>query len=211
MNYSIFFKLKIPAKWAGFTLVELIVVMAISTIIMTTLVIQQRTWDDRLALNTQTYEVALMIRQAQIFALGVREYTGEYGTNDKFDVVYGVYFNTSDSELNKYTFFVDKNRNYLLDTGEEIETKTLTRGITVEKLCGLQSGGQEKCSPTSGIRKVSVTFYRPEPKATVKFINPADNTQDNIYPPTKIFLKSANSNKEAYIKVETNGQVSIVQ
>lgn len=201
MNYS--------SKNKAFTLVELIVVMTIATIMTTVFVVQQSKWSDQLAVDTQAYELALMIRQAQIYSLGVREYTA--GAGDKFNVVYGVYFNTETAEKNKYTFFVDKNRNYILDTSEEIETKMLTRNIEIDRLCGLDNNGNEKCSPQAGIRKVSVIFYRPEPRAVVKFINPADNTQDQVYPPTKIFLKSTNSGREAYIKVEASGQISVVK
>jgi len=201
---------KISAKQKGFTLIELMVVMFIATVMITVLVIQQNKWGDNLAINTQAYELALMIRQAQVYSLGVREYTGG-GVSDNFDVVYGVYFNTSDTERNQYSFFVDKNLNYVLDSGEELETKLLNRGIEIDRLCGIDSNGNEKCSPQSGIRKVSISFYRPETKAIVKFINPGDNTQDSIYPPTKIFLKSNSSDKEVYVKVEDNGQISIVQ
>ena len=95
MSSSIFFKNKnkgLPrealAKW-GFTLVELIVVMSIATVIMTALIIQQSKWNDRLTVNTQAYELALMIRQAQIYSLGVRE---DMAGGGGFDVGYGVYF-----------------------------------------------------------------------------------------------------------------------
>ena len=110
MNYSKLkienCKLKISAK-RGFTLIELIVVMTIATIITTALVVQQSKWSDQLAVNTQAYELALMIRQAQIYSLGVKEYTA--GTGDKFNTGYGIHLDKSAS--NQYIFFADKNIN----------------------------------------------------------------------------------------------------
>lgn len=202
MNCSIFSK----NKNEGFTLTELIVVMAIATIITTALVIQQSKWNDQLAVNTQTYEMALMIRQAQIYSLGVREHTTS--TGDKFNIGYGVYVDISNT--NRYSFFADKNKNLKMDAGEEIEVKMFTRGVAIEKMCGFNSSGTERCYPQNGIRKVAVSFYRPEPGAIIRFFNEADNPDTSIGPPTIVYLLSPKG-KESTIRVEANGQVSVTQ
>lgn len=208
MNY--FSKLKISAK-RGFTLVELLVVMTIATIITTSLIIQQSKWNDQLAVNTQAYELALMIRQAQIYSLGVREYMA--GTGDKFNIGYGIYIDQNNP--GQYIFFVDKDGNLKYDSGEEIntETKTLTRGVTVNRFCGVKIVGQYdvKCSPDSGnMEKVSVSFFRPEPKANVSFIKNNGGVTPNYGAPATIYLRSTGG-KESSIKIEANGQVSIIQ
>jgi len=184
----------------GFTLVELVVVMGIATVIMTTLVIQQRSWNDRLSVSTQSYELALSIRQAQIYSLGVREYAS--GSGDKFDLGYGVYFNQG--TLDRYIFFADANKNQKYDSGEAVETNLLTRGVTINRVCGTSG-----CMPGGGpLNNVSISFFRPDTKANIALLNNGGNPVDN--PPATIYLRSLNG-KEYSVKVESNGQVVISQ
>ncbi len=208
MNFLIFSKkIGLPrgasAKW-GFTLIELIVVMTISTIIMTALIIQQSKWNDSLAVNTQAYELALMIRQAQIYSLGVREDT--FGAGDKFDVGYGVYI---DEDLpGQYIFFADKNKDLKYDSGEAQETKTFTRGVTIYKFCGV--GNPQSCSDSGALNQINISFFRPGSGASIRFLNNGGNTVNGINPPATIYLKSLKG-QEASIKLEANGQVSVIQ
>jgi prepilin-type N-terminal cleavage/methylation domain-containing protein len=187
----------------GFTLLELMVVITIATIMITTLVVQQSKWSDRLTVNTQAYELALMIRQAQIFSLGVRENLGS--TGDKFNIGYGITATTSPTT--QYIFFADKNANLKYDNGEEIEIKTFTKGVLIEKFCGIR-GGVEDC--TSPLDKISISFFRPEPKANIRFLNGGGNTAPGFGPPATIYLKSV-GNKQYKITIEANGQVATTQ
>jgi prepilin-type N-terminal cleavage/methylation domain-containing protein len=105
MNY--FSKLKIKgftptpkSLVSGFTLTELIVVITIATIITTALVFQQAKWNDNLAVSTQAYDLALMIRQAQIYSLGVKE--DNSATGDKFNIGYGIYFTQNNLIFNLF-------------------------------------------------------------------------------------------------------------
>jgi hypothetical protein len=183
------------------------IVMVVAVIVMTTLVIQQSKWNNRLAVNVQAYELALMIRQAQIYGLGVREYAS--GTGDKFDVGYGVHLDSS-SNLN-YIFFADSDKDQKYDVGEELETKTLSRGIVVEKFCGYNGGSSnERCSPQFGVEKLDITFYRPEPKANIQILNSGGNPPGSVNPPAIIYLVSPAGDR-ATVKVESNGQVAIGQ
>lgn len=193
-----------PKTWvSGFTLVELSVVITIATIIMTVLVIQQGKWNDRLAVNVQTYELALMIRQAQVYSLGVREDTTS-SSGDKFSVGYGVYFDTDNS---RYIFFADRNGNKKYDSSEEIngETKVFTRGVTIKDVCGTS-----RCMVAGGgpLKKASVMFFRPDTKANISLLNNGGNSIDT--PPITITLQSLGG-KTSSVTVESNGQVSIQQ
>jgi prepilin-type N-terminal cleavage/methylation domain-containing protein len=197
----------------GFTLIELMVVISIATIIMTTMVIQQNQWNDRLAVNTQAYELALMIRQAQIYSLGVREdMTGTQ--SNKFNVGYGIHMDKNNP--NQYIYFADRNGNGMYDsnpTDEKIGNPTIfTKGVTIDRICGLNNGGQEKCSNQGGnVDVIDVSFFRPDPKANIIFLN-GGNQSGSISSdsPAKIYVKSPN-NKQYQVKVEKNGQVSITQ
>jgi prepilin-type N-terminal cleavage/methylation domain-containing protein len=195
----------------GFTLIELMVVITIATVIMTALVVQQSSWNDSLAVSTQAYELALMIRQAQIYSLGVREYIPT--TGDKtFDTGYGVYFSSENSDdFKRYIFFGDKNKNGEYDAGEQIgDPITFTRGIVTDRFCGVKGNGQldDRCSPGHGnVSYLQISFLRPEPKAHVILWNGGKQPAQNVIAPATIYLKSPQG-KYFYVKVEANGQVS---
>lgn len=173
---------------------------------ITSLIIQQSKWNDHLTVDIQTYELVLMIRQAQIYSLGVREYTA--GTSDKFNVGYGVYLDANNA---RYIFFADGNRNQRYDAGEAIETRTFVRGVTIDRFCGLSPVGVERCFPDAGnIDRLHISFFRPEPKANILLLNSGGNPSSSVNPPAIIYLKSP-GNKQYKITVESNGQVSIAQ
>ena len=206
MSFSIFSKIKLNR---AFTLVELIVVMAIATVMMTVLVVQQNQWNDSLVVSTQAYEMTLMIRQAQVYSLGVREDTA--GTGDKFDVGYGVYIDVNTPD--RYTFFADRNGNKSYDPEEEVETKTLTRGVTIDKICGIHQGNNdEKCSiGFQQLDEINISFFRPEPKANINFLRVNVNGGKDIVPlnpPVMIYLKSS-GNKQYKVTVEISGEISV--
>lgn len=198
---SIFnFQFSIPQR--GFTVMELLVVIGIATVIMTALVIQQSKWNDHLTVSTQAYELALMVRQAQIFSLGVREYAA--GAGDKFDVGYGIYF---DSDHSRYIFFADSNRDGRYSPNEAVETKAFTRGVAIDRICGRQGGGEVCSSP---LEALSVSFLRPDPKANLAFLDSWGSQISGFYPPAVVYLKSSGG-KVSSVKVDATGQVSITQ
>jgi competence protein ComGC len=194
----------------GFTLMELMVVMFVSTVILTTLVVQNNRWNDQLTVNTQAYEVALMIRQAQIYSLGVRE--DKDGSGNKFDVGYGVFLDMATPD--RYTFFADRNKDLKMDLNEAIEAKNFSRGVTMKKICGFNPGGQEKCSSDSNnngnLYKMSVSFRRPDPQAILLPLNNGGNYYNGVNPPIKIYLQSIGG-KESFMTIDTSGQISISQ
>jgi len=218
MNYSIFFKknkskrgfTRTPKFWvSGFTLTELVVVMTIATVVMTSVVIQQSKWNDQLVVSTQAYEMALVIRQAQIYALGVRG--DPTGIGDKFNIGYGVYFSSENADaFKRYIFFKDINNNGMYDSGEQIqeESKILTRDVIIDRFCGIKGTNSDRCSPGIGnVAFLHIVFFRPEPKANIIMRNSGGGPALNVNPPAKIFLKSPQG-KYYYVQVEENGQIS---
>ncbi len=194
---------------SGFTLTELLVVISISTILITTMVINQDKWNDQLSLKTQTYEMALMIRQAQYFSLGVRG--SSLVSGDQFDASYGVYVDmnikNSEGRVVNYSFFIDKNKNNVLDSGELIESKTLGRGIYIEKICGYNNSLDLRCTPQDGIYKVGINWIRPDVSSVIKFFNSATNEQTSVIPPTVIYLKSSKG-LSSEIEISSSGVVA---
>lgn len=204
---------KLGQTWrsGGFTLIELLVVISIATIIMTALVVQNNRWNDSLVVTTQAYELAMMIRQAQIYSLGVREDTA--GSGDKFNIGYGVYFEINSPT--QYKFFADRNNDLKLNPASEVladGTKTLTRGVVIDKFCDASSGS-ETCFTNPPNRRLSISFLRPEPKANIRFLNSGGSGGSTFGAGTskaKIYLKSPGG-RFSIVTVEANGQVSITQ
>lgn len=188
-----------PNFWkAGFTLTELIVVTTIATIIMTAVVVQQSKWNEQLAINTQAYEVVLMIRQAQIYSLGVKE--DKAGTSDdKFNLGYGVYISQTGAE--KVVFFADRNKNGIYDNGEKIEEKTLTKGVELGDICANSCSGQKP-------KRVTIAFLRPNPKAKF-YYQTANGSVFNAAESSPAIINLILGNSSAVIKVEANGQIYV--
>ena len=191
----------------GFSLTELMVVIAIITAITSALILQQNKWNDRLALDTQTYELALMLRQAQVYSLGVRQYVGASG--DPFNVGYGVCADSSNT--GSYIFFVDKNNDGKCGVGETIETKNLTRGVYMSKICGTNNLLAERCSPDVGnIQSIHISFLRPSPAPRIALLNNGGNNSSSVGTPAYIYLTSA-SNTSFKVKLDSTGQISIIK
>jgi len=188
----------------GFTALEFAVVMTIATIITTTLIIQHNRWNDYLALKTQAYELSLMIRQAQIWSLGVREDTA--GSGDRFNVGYGIYID-EDNPNDQIIYFADRNANDKWDSGEtiETETKSLTRGIIISKFCG-NSGFS--CVGAGSLDNLTILFLRPNPAAKVFFRNNGTNPVNGVNAPADVYLRSPQGN-EVSVRIQSNGQISI--
>ncbi len=192
---------------------ELMVVISIATVLITSVIIQQDKWNDQLVVSSQTYEMTLMYRQAQYYSLAVREDVG--GGGDKFNTSYGVYINIDDQSIPKYVFFADRDQDIFLDSGEAMETKTLTRGVTIDRICDVQSNGTENCRKVDGsggngnLRKVGVTFLRPSTNARIQFWN-GGNNESGSNEKVKVYLKSPKG-KENSITIDVNGQISVSQ
>lgn len=203
MTLSIFYKNRAcPAKLrsGGFTLTEMMVVMGISTVLMTTLVIQQSQWTDQLNLNTEAYRLTSDIRKAQFYSLSVKE--DVVGSGD-FDVGYGVYFDQTN--MNQYVFFADRNKDQQYNPGEGI-VELLNKGVTIKKVCGVNN----LCFPGNGsLAQVHVSFFRPDTNAILNLLN-FGGGPSAAQPPVIITLQSP-KNKEVSIRIEANGQVSIIQ
>ncbi len=203
-----FFKNKKINK--GFTIMELMVVMFVSTLILASLVIQNNKWNDRLTVSAQAYELSLMVRQAQMYSLGVREDVG--GSGDKFNVGYGVFVDMATPT--QYIFFVDRDGDFRYDAGESVETKLFTRGVSLLKICSTTVNFSLKsCSDTFlgslVIHKYHGSFKRPDTSTRVSFFNVAYSNMTALFRPrVEIYLRSQGG-KQSVVKVEANGQVSV--
>src|SRR5690348_13988547 len=174
----------------AFTVVELIVSIAIVSVILGVVLFNYRKSNDNLALASAAQGVAVVIRQAQVYGLSVKESATGSGI---FSYAYGVYFNPTTSPSDYY-IFVDKNNNKTYDAGsglcgsattECIEHDTIQNNVKITGICDASL-----CPPTAGSQMLDITFIRPNPDARVYFTDSSSNITSGPSSRARIVLTS---------------------
>lgn len=106
----------------GFTLIELMVCIAIVAILSAVVFVSFRGGEERLSLQRSIYILAQDLRRAQEMALAATEQEGGVPQGG-----YGIYF--SDEQKKQYVFFADKDGDGQKDSGEEFEVIKLPKKI----------------------------------------------------------------------------------
>ncbi len=181
----------------GFTLIELLVVIGIFSIISLVLLANHSRFNGSVLLGSLAYDIALSVRQAQVYGLSVREYAST------FQVGYGVRF----AGAGTYTFFADTNANKRYDSGVDsiVQTYTVGSQYKVQKFCGVLASGAEECSDAGGglgITYLDIVFIRPEPDAIISSNNPG------FYSGAKIVVNST-SGETRTVTIVSTGQISV--
>lgn len=186
---------------SGFSLIEMMVVISIMSIIATISIFNYSKFNNDISITNLAYEVALTIREAQIFGGSVK-----VTNSGSFDEAYGIYIaKTNNKEI---VSFVDNNANGVYDSvgtgcsGECVAIYKLERGNFVHDICRvLASSGTINCSPNNP--DASITFLRPNLDAKIKL--PAPNPQ---FVGVRINLKAPDGT-ERYVRVLNTGQISV--
>lgn len=183
----------------AFTLIELMVVVSIVAFFSIVTLVSHQKFGDSIAINNLAYDVALTIREAQIYGTSVRTQDVEPGS---FDHAYGVRFRMS--EPTQYLSFVDLNDSNSYNSGELLDTYDIGRGNHIFDLCvEVSGGGSEKCASLGTLSAVHVTFKRPDPDATF-ITNPGYPLASAV----RIHIKSP-TGLEKVIRATKTGQISV--
>lgn len=179
----------------GFSLIELMVAVSIFIIISTVVLANHSRFNSSVLLGSLAYDIALSIREAQVYGVSVREF--ESG----FSVGYGIRF----SSANSYALFVDTNDNQRYDDGTDtiLSTYSLERGHTIQRFCGTTSEGIEACSDEGIIAHLDIVFVRPDPDAIIT------SDEAGIYSSGKIVVASPNGDTRT-VEVASTGQISVM-
>lgn len=219
--FSQFSRPKPAIKWgAGFTLIEILVAIAIMGLITAVVVFKQGDLSDSISVDNVANDINLQIRQAQVYGISVKETA--VGSN-VFTTAYGVDFNKTTSGTfigtgtSFYTFadgggspagvqngYFDTWGTCVVGTNECAGWNRLFRGNTITSLCAIESNGT-----CTSVGRVAVTFLRPNPSARMIFFNSSGSIV--TFPGflgAKIVISSP-KNKTKTISVFTTGQVSI--
>lgn len=190
-------------------------VVGIVAFIATIVLVNHARFTGNLVVTNMAYEIALSIRQAQAFGLGVQQQDAgasfDVFNDSAFDTSYGIRFSSS---TRSYMLFADNNKNEHFDPpfDEEVDRYTLRQGYTISDFCVPASGPGNQCRESNNLRALSITFQRPQPDAKIRYRN-AGNT---VKPPTsgspedsaRIIIESPQGEQRS-VTVYWTGQIAV--
>lgn len=191
----------------GFTLIEVMITVAIVTILSATAVVNYYSFNDRLSLSSAGQEMALNIRQSQVYGLNVKEASVGGGI---FTSGYGIYFNMDSGSNDNYIVFVDKDgdQKYDEDSGcgsgntECVESVFLKNGVTISFIDSVES-----CPASNSARYLTITFLRPNPDADISFFNSGGNNKACSKMSSALITLNSRGGRSMILSVEKTGQI----
>jgi type II secretory pathway pseudopilin PulG len=180
----------------GFTIIELLMSIAIIIIVSTVVMFQYRDYTINVDLKTQAADIAVILREAQVNATSGKEVVA--GSNN-FKENYTVRFDTA---AKTYTIFSDLNNNGTPDltnsvtTNENPVTHSLKGGY---ELC-IDNTDDEECD--SSITPFSVTYKYGSYNVTVD--NPATSIVETL---AEIVVKKPGSTRKEIVRIWSTGRI----
>lgn len=195
---------------AGFTLIEMMVTVAMAAIIMAVVLFENTKFNNSIILTNAAYEVALTVRQAQVFGLSSRAVST--GSTQR---PYGVYVSIVNDGERKYAhLFADTDtplgsNNVVFQLSEEITGGVaLGRGLVIKDIC-FKEGVDLNCGsiiPGDMYKSVTIFFRRPNPEAVIRRSDGTINTASFV----EIVLGPFdNDTDRRCVKIYNSGQVSV--
>jgi prepilin-type N-terminal cleavage/methylation domain-containing protein len=184
----------------GFTLIELIAVLGIFAILTSVVVFNYSRFRSETILTNMAYEVALSLREAQIYGVSARNAKG-IATPD-FKLPYGILFK---DDSNQYFLFADTNGQTgdgeftgtdCINSGGDtcITPYTMQQNIKIDRIC---------TDSEIDIDSASVLFRRPNPEPII--------SAGSAITPSFVQIKLVSqSNSIRYVLVYNNGQVAVL-
>lgn len=185
----------------GFTIIEMMVSVVIFSIITSVVIFNHGKFNSSINVTNLSYEVALAIRQAQVYGLAVKQ----DGISDSVEYAYGVHFSKSSSQV--FYIFADKDDNQQFDPfgdpcdgTEECQESIEIRGdVEVSNL---------STDAVSDSQDLTVLFLRPNPVAIIRDEgNLGDSSSGRQQ--AVITLRSEKADKSKEVVVELSGQISV--
>jgi len=206
----------------GFTLVEMVVCIAIFAMMTALLVAKYGTFNQSVLLTDLAYDTAITVRTAQTFGLSVQ--SSAIGAGSSFNYAYGVEFcaiaagvgcgtvNSVNLYNNLLVLFADANSNGsiigdgIYNAGDIQESLyTITRGAVISGFCFTDGCSASDIDPNN--TRLDITFKRPNPDAVINVLNKNSSwSSNNSY--AAIFIKGTDGSTRQVI-VRNTGQVSV--
>ncbi|MBP6974602.1 MAG: prepilin-type N-terminal cleavage/methylation domain-containing protein [Candidatus Pacebacteria bacterium] len=207
---------------SGFSLPELIIVIAIFVIISSIAMFNQSKLSSSVLLTNMGYEVGLAVREAQIYGIGVR--SEDLGTS--FTGQYGAHFSVADGQERQVIVFADLDTNFAY-TPDHVppEEKYIyefdnRRGNKIAALCvGNITVPDETCdrgvsftSPgTESLDGFDILFKRPNPSALIYGPDTSGATTDAVAKTGRAYIvvSSVDGDDCRVVIIESTGQIRV--
>jgi prepilin-type N-terminal cleavage/methylation domain-containing protein len=197
MFVTVFLKMKFKIAPRGFTLVELMVTLAIVVLVTGVIMVQYSSFNNSVLLTNQAYLTSFDIREVQSLAVSVR------GRSSVFDQEYGIYFDIT--KPNQYQLFQDTGTSNPVryDSGEAIGSPYLIDPrFTILNIC-VSDTTSKVCSDTSSLENVTLSFQRPDFDAD--FYSSAKSNIQSM----EITIGAVDGDLTKTITIYETGQISI--
>lgn len=205
----------------GFSLAEMIVVLAIIVSITGIVLTGQENFNRTLRSTDTAYTVALSIRQAQTYGLSSRTFGGAGNAG------YGIHIGSTTPQL--YLLFADVSKlagipaycpvgvagqpdqkpgNCLYDpTGSElVQTYTFGRGFIIGNACGHDLGDITRCTGDGYLTGIDMTFIRPNTDSVITGLRGVGNIQ---LKDAQIQILTPAGGGTRYVCLTRSGEVSV--
>lgn len=196
-------------KKAGFTLIEMVVVLAIFAIITAILVPNIPQLRDKTSVDLVAQSVALHIRGAQVYGIGTRV---DSGISGGVNFRYGIHFPARPST--SFLLFASNTSSPYAGEGEEcdtgagcIETYSL-RKVEIVDICYYDDSGSSNCNSLPNSQAVDVTYLRPSSEANF-CIHSGGSCQSNVSRISITLQSSVRVEEKKVITIWKNGQISV--
>lgn len=151
-----------PNLVSGFTVAELVVVIAIMVIITGAVLSKYRNYGYHAQFANAAENIVLALRQAQVYGVGVKGNAVACGGATTFDCSYGVYFSIASPY--SLTIFVDVNNNGVFDAAASpTEVYQTLSWVAPIRISSLMCDGA-----ACGSNVLSILFKRPDPDAAIR-------------------------------------------
>jgi prepilin-type N-terminal cleavage/methylation domain-containing protein len=201
----------------GFTIVELIISLAIFSMMTALLVAKYGTFNQGTLLTNLAYEVALVVRNAQYYGLNVKSApVGGASFSNEFRIPYGAHFSVSSApDVNNYNnpqnkqvvFYYDLsssgNDQYIYDDiSEKLAFNNIKRGSYINGICVGTGAEANPCA--TPVDTVDIVFQRPDPNARI-YANGNNNNKHNY---TEITIHSSTGETRRVV-VRGTGEIEV--
>lgn len=197
---------------AGFTLIELVVVLGIFALIMSVALFDQAKLSSNVLVTNLAYETALAVREAQTYGISVR---ATASATPDFEKAFGVYLDISTPT--KIIVFGDSDGDNVYDAPTELQSLyeiMNQRGNKITAVCLGNTNGSTPtiiipCSLTSANYSAtsSVMFRRPNPESNFyKILNGSATVTTG---PAVIVVNNTFGTNCRAIIVEVTGQIRV--
>ncbi len=192
-------------KNGGYTFIELLVAMALVISIITVTLVSYRDFEAKLLVGNLAHEVALSIREAQVYGLNVRGNEGDFNTG------YGIHFEKGAGlPISSFTLFADNNIDHIYNLGDDtaIEVYNFGTGFVISDVCAVTTDMMsitECFSDAATITKLNIAFKRPDPDA----IFTTDFVPTKTYEKVEITIESLSRGDSKKVVVYPTGFISV--